>query len=528
MKKSKNFKVFFSLFVVIVMLFSLTIQKSYGGDTPVPKGLQIAPANPAYLNFIDTPPAVNYGYVPPPVDLSHLKGIIPKNYTATALPTQFDWRGTGVTPIKNQAPCGTCWTFGTTSVLESKVLIEESIPYDFSEQSVMLCTDKSWKYLYDGINNYNDPNWKCDPCDAGGWSWLAAEMFIRKGAKLESCAPYTPGTLCCDGSCQCDNCPGIKRVNGYRIVTDDGTQTNLVKQAIYDNGPVTMSFYYDSFYLLNDPTYGYIYDCNLCSSSNHLVSIVGWDDTIPHHNTAGTGAWIVKNSWGDTWGNGGYFYIAYNSSCMCEISYLEYEDYDPNKNLYLWDEAGWTVSYGYDDTYAWMASVYTAEEAGNLTNVEFWVPSVDATYNLYVYDGYFGSTLLAHESGSLNEAGYYSVPLSSPVNLSYGQQFTIEVKLTTPGYNYPIPGEYVYTGYREPPIQTNVTFIRHNDGDSWRDTSNSGWNICLRVVINSPPPTVHLTQPNGSETIPGGTTYPIQWTSANVSPTSTFMLSVLL
>ena len=419
------------------------------------------------------PPKVNYGYIPPPFDTSHLKEIVPNNYNqAQALPSQFDWRTQNkVTSVKNQNPCGTCWIFGTTSVLESKVLINEGVTYDFSEQSVALCTDRSWTYLYDGKDK--DGNSSCEPCNAGGNSWRAAETFIRKGAKLESCDPYNTDALCCDGSCQCDSCPGIKRVNGFRFVTDDKSQINLIKQAIYDNGPVTMAFYYDDAYLYNDLTYGKIYDCNTSTSTNHVVSIVGWDDNVPHVNTLGTGAWIVKNSWGTSWGNSGYFYLAYNSSSVTGISYLLYEDYNPNATLYSWDESTMVDAYGFSDNDAWMASVYTAQSAEKITKVEFWVPSANASYQLYIYDGKFGSTLLAQTSGTTNEMGYYSIPLSTPVNLSQGQTFTAAVKLTTPGYNYPIPIEYVVSGY-EPPIQSDVTFVKNNDGDSWYDISNQG------------------------------------------------------
>jgi C1A family cysteine protease len=489
--------VFLTTLFPAVMLFARDIK-------PVPEGLMEAPLNPAFIEFIKNPPEVNYGYIPPPFDTSHLNNIVPKNYAQPkALPTQYDWREqNGVTPIKDQNPCGTCWIFGTTSVLESKALINEGVSYDFSEQSVALSSDRSWVYLYDDSD---------DPCMAGGWSWLAAETFIRKGAKLESCSPYTPSTLSCDGSCLEDSCPGIKRVNGYRLVTNDGSQLDLIKQAIYSNGPVTGAFYYSSTYLYYDPTFGYFYDCPTTSSTNHLISIVGWDDSIPHMNTQGTGAWIVKNSWGASWANSGYFYLAYKSSNLEEISYLLYEDYNTSQTLYSWDESTMNSSLGYGDNDAWMASVYTSQIVGQLKQVEFWVPSPNAIYQLYIYDGNSGSNLLAQKSGTLQEMGYYSIPLSTPVNLSQGQAFTVMVKLNTPGYKYPIPIEYV-DSFAQPPIQSGVTFIRNNDGDEWWDTSNNGWNVCLRAVVEITPPAIHLTQPNGGEVLTGGSSYSVQWT----------------
>jgi C1A family cysteine protease len=396
-----------------------------------------------------------------------------------AFSSSYDWRDYGkVTPIKDQNPCGTCWVFGTTSVLESAVLIGESVGYNFSEQSVALCVDRSWVYLYD------DPT---DPCNAGGWSWLASGVFIKKGSVLESCNPYNPSALNCDGSCVCDTCPPIKKVDGYRLATNDGSQIDVIKDAVYNHEPVTVAYQHDSDYLYVDPTYGYIHDNYPCYGyANHLVSIIGWDDDVPHPNPnhGGTGAWIVKNSWGTDWGNSGFFYLAYDSSCVQEIAYLEYKDPVPGEELLYWDEAGQVDSAGYGDNDAWMASVFTADQDSNLTHVDFWTTSNNAQYEIYVWDGSFG-TQLAHQTGSCQEYGYYSIPLSAPISIDVGQQFTVGVKMTTPGYDYPIPVEYEITGTVDPPIQTDVSFIRNGDGDSWEDLADYGWNACLRARMVS-------------------------------------------
>jgi len=96
--------------------------------------------------------------------------------------------------------------------------------------------------------------------------------------------------------------------------------------------------------------------------------------------------------------------------------------------------------------------------------------------------------------------------------------------LNTQGYNYPIPIEHV-DSFAQPPIQSGVTFMRNNDGDGWWDTSNKGWNVCLRAVVETAPPTVHVTQPNSGEVLSGDSSYPIQWNiSGNLSDISYFAL----
>ncbi|TET75806.1 MAG: hypothetical protein E3J42_02705 [Dehalococcoidia bacterium] len=348
---------------------------------------QLAPLNPDFIKFLEEPPESFYGYIPPTMDSGPTEGISAQEAMAllAQLPSSWDWRNTGkVTPVGNQNPCGTCWVFGTTSVLESAVLLGESAAYDFSEQSVALCVDRSWVYLYD---HSDEPCGLPSSGHGGGNSFKASEVFIRKGAVLESCNPYDTDGLQCDGTCACDSCPSVKKVTGYRHVTNDGSQIALIKAAVYNNGPVTMSFFYDPDGEYADGTYGAIYDYYPCSgSTNHLVSIIGWDDAVPHPDPdhTGTGAWLVKNSWGTGWGNSGYFWLAYGSSCMKWIAYLEYGDYNPNETLYYWDEAGRNTHCGYGDNSAWMASVFTSGQDGDLTHVDFWTTKNNGSYEIYV------------------------------------------------------------------------------------------------------------------------------------------------
>jgi C1A family cysteine protease len=506
--RGKKLKIICSLIILFIValmpLGSVSDLRAEENET-----FQMAPINPEFLEFWGNPPEPFYGYVPPPIDLSHLDEIpVERLQKAATLPSEFDWRDTGkVTSVKNQNPCGTCWCFGTTSVLESAVLIGEDTGYDFSEQSVALCVDRSW------VSRYDDST---DPCLAGGWSWLAAEVFIRKGAVLESCNPYNTGELNCDGTCVCDSCPPIKKVNGYRLVTDDKSQTALIKEAVYNHGPVTMVFYHDEAHEYTHPTYGTVYDCATCTSTNHLVSIIGWDDSVPHFETPGTGAWLVKNSWGTGWGNSGYFWLPYNSSCMREIAYLEYEDYDSNEQLYYWDEAGSVTTFGnWADYSGWMANIFSSTQDGNLTHVDFWTTSNNAAYNIYVYlDGNISDglqNLATSQSGTCQEYGYYSIPLSSPVSLNNGQSFTIAVEMTTPGYKYPLPAECELvieeTTIVDPAIQTGKSFYKHTTGDSWTDGAafSTPLNFCLRGRVSTggagqpditvSPPSFDVTRP---------------------------------
>jgi len=486
LNRDKKLKIICSL----VMLAAIALTPSAGmSDLQAQEydAFLLGPLNSDFVKFFEERPEPFYGYISPPMDLSHLDAIPAEGILKSgALPDSFDWRDQGkVTSIKYQLPCGTCWVFGTTSVLESAVLIGENTGYDFSEQSVALCVDRSWVYLYD------DADEPCGISHGGGWSWLAAEVLIKKGAVSESCNPYNPSGLQCNGACVCDGCTPVKIVNGYRYVTGDQSQTGLIKEVVYNQGPVTMAYYDDESHEYIDTTYGYgtVYDCATCAAANHMVSIIGWDDSVPHFETPGTGAWLVKNSWGTYFGNSGYFWLAYDSSCMEEISYLEYKDYEPNEKLYYWDEAGMVDDHGYEDPSAWMANIFTSTQDGSLTHVDFWTTSNNAQYDIYVYlDGDISNGLqnqVASQSGTCQEFGYYSIPLTSPVSLTSGQPFTIAVKMTTPGYNRPIPVEKVIGGFVEPTIQGEVSYKRYADTDAWVDLFPQGFNACLRARVRS-------------------------------------------
>ncbi len=100
-----------------------------------------------------------------------------------------------------------------------------------------------------------------------------------------------------------------------------------------------------------------------------------------------------------------------------------------------------------------------------------------------IFGTFFFETELASQTDSCQEYGYYSVPLSNPITMTASQQFTVGIKMTTPGYIYPIPIETEISGWVDPHIQTSVSFIRHTDSSSWTDLADYGGNACLRARI---------------------------------------------
>ena len=99
-----------------------------------------------------------------------------------------------------------------------------------------------------------------------------------------------------------------------------------------------MSFgMYDTYY--NPYTYAYSYPGS--AGVNHAVTLIGWDDNYSRENfnsasnVTSNGAWIARNSWGDDWGEAGYFYISYENKCNYNIVAAEATTSPKYRNNYF-------------------------------------------------------------------------------------------------------------------------------------------------------------------------------------------------
>lgn len=212
--------------------------------------------------------------------------------TSSSLPSTFDWRDKGgVTPVKDQENCGSCWAFGTVAPLESAIKIKEGRTVDLSEQWLVSCNKDGW-----GCNGgwwaHDYHEWKKGKC--GGY-----------GAVLESEFPYKAEDKPCGGGY---NHPYLVK-NWAFIGSEHGTPLkSAIKQAIIDYGPVSAAVRATSDWEYYN---GGVYSNNAEGRVNHAITLVGWDDAM-----GSNGVWILKNSWGTGWGDNGYMYIEYGCSSV--------------------------------------------------------------------------------------------------------------------------------------------------------------------------------------------------------------------
>ena len=192
---------------------------------------------------------------------------------------QFDWGDqNGVTPVKDQGACGSCWAFGTHGAFEGSYAVLNKTLINSSEQDTLDCSGAG-------------------SCSGG---WWAFQYLIDTGSAKESDYPY----VAVQGSCRSNVSRPYKAVAwGYVDSTVEIPSVAALKQALCEYGPIaigvnaTSAFQAYTSGVFNEKSPGDI---------NHAITLVGWDDAKK--------AWRIKNSWGTGWGESGFMWIAYDSN----------------------------------------------------------------------------------------------------------------------------------------------------------------------------------------------------------------------
>jgi len=380
-----------------------------------------------------------------------------------SLPPSYDAMALGyVTPIKNQI-CGACWLHAAIADFESDIAIGESNLLDFSEQEVGDCN------IWASVGGH-------DFC-SGGIALMTTNYFTKYGSADETCHPYaaTPQT--------CYSCPLLKNVDNWRMITgDDGNELyhiNTIKNAILNYGPV-----YSSIYASGPGFDGYeggVYEYWGTEDTDHAIEIIGWDDSLSHSH--GTGAWMIKNSWATSWGASGPYpgcaWVAYDAANLGDYTSAISGYQNPDDTIFYHDECGWMYySWGYSpSTTAYGAVRFTPTQDSTLTAVDFWAVDPNMNYEIKIFDTLndlgggnytFSSQLGTTQTGSTKEKGYYSLPLNTPVSLISGDDFIVQVKLTTTGYGYPIPIDYCTISWL--PSWSGIATFSGESYESWDGT----------------------------------------------------------
>ncbi len=438
-------------------------------DLPViARPSNMAPVNPAYLRYLQeqqqkqasgeqdsfnslmsttgTPVSSHpTGLIPSYEDLSHLKGTyvvddsgLPSSVQTTTpieLPAKYDLRELGrVPPVKDQGNHGACWAFATLASLESTLLPNES--WDFSENHMKNLLSDQYPDGFD--RNYSK----------GGTHKMSTAYLVRwSGPVNQSDDPYNITSAYSPA-----NLTVQKHVQRVDFIPDrkSSTDNTNIKTAVKAYGAVFTSYNVSDEIpaYWNADTNSYYYFGP--DSANHAVAIVGWDDTWSRNNFStvpqGDGAFIIKNSWGATWGDSGFFYCSYYDRLIGNESSLFLSS--PPKNydyIYQYDPLGWVTSiYTAGEKAGFAANVFNSTRKQNLSAVSFYTTDTNANYQVWVYVNPDNGPVLNSsgaaftQSGTFANAGYHTIEIPNAVPLDTNDRFAVAVNLTNPTYNWSI------------------------------------------------------------------------------------------
>jgi C1A family cysteine protease len=204
-----------------------------------------------------------------------------------AAPAAWDWRDKGyVSPVKDQGSCGSCWAFSTVANLEGLYYKKKGTMVTMSEQMLVDCD------TYDSA------------CNGGLMEYAFTWLQENGGIMTDTDYPYKGYK----SSCRSDASKYVDMtITGYTKLgssssTWDPVDEEEIKEFLYETGPLAVALNANPLQTYSSGILDKTSSQCPTSGINHAVTMVGY-------GTAEKDYWIVKNSWGKSWGESGYFRI---------------------------------------------------------------------------------------------------------------------------------------------------------------------------------------------------------------------------
>lgn len=447
---------------------------------------------------------------------------------ASANDAKYDPRGWAqTTSIKNQNPWGTCWAFATMAVLENSMIrqgLADSI--DLSERHLAYFAFHTGS---DRLGNASGDTITSTPSsaylDMGGNGYMSAVKLMNwHGAANESSYQYSNAdTAPADLSQSAAQAGDVMAHDLYFIPTKNASESDkkqVIKEMIIKYGCVGWSYWSEAKYYTGGKTSGHAYYCPDKTSTNHAITVVGWDDNYSRENFGtykpeNNGAWIIKNSWGTNRGENGYHYISYEDTSLGSSN--------PAFVAVASRRTGYDNNYFYGNTLNTLAGIYSrtcrkaaqvfqvkaGEDREKLKAVSMMVFSDQAEYSIQVYKNPVmvngivenpesGQSMLAEPvTGKTGYAGLYTIDLPKPVYFSKGDYVSVVISFSSPAQLYldrssePVSYTNSITGKVYTISSTNMTrpgqsfYSNSTSSTIWRDDNNDGVNSRINLLTQN-------------------------------------------